>query len=50
MVMYANDFETKEKQKLPEKKKLTATDMLHVKIEFMLTFFNLGWFLISFVL
>ena len=42
MVMYANDFETKEKQKLPEKKKLTATDMLHVKIEFMLTFFNLG--------
>ena len=42
MVMYANDFETKEKQKLPEKKKLTATDMLHVKIEFMLTSFNLG--------
>ena len=25
MVMYANDFETKEKQKLPEIKKLTAT-------------------------
>ena len=42
MGMYANDFETKEKQKLPEIKKLTATDMLHVKIEFMLTFFNLG--------
>ena len=42
MVMYANDVETKEKQKLPEIKKLTATDMLHVKIEFMLTFFNLG--------
>ena len=28
MVMYANDFETKEKQKLPEIKKLTATEVL----------------------
>ena len=26
--MYANDFETKEKQKLPEIKKLTATKVL----------------------
>ena len=28
MAMYANDFETKEKQKLPEIKKLTAREVL----------------------
>ena len=30
MLLYANEVETKEKEKLPEKKKLTTTDMLQI--------------------